>query len=141
SPYGVAKAAAFWSTVNYRKSYGLFAASAILFNHESLLRPERFVTRKIIKSAAAIARGEMAGPLRLGNLDIRRDWGWAADYADAMCRIVRAPVADDFVIATGQSYTLREFVSHAFAAFGLDWQDPVASAKEFDRPSEASIYP
>jgi GDPmannose 4,6-dehydratase len=139
SPYAVAKAAAFWTVANYRTAYGLFAASGILFNHESPLRPERFVTRKIVRSAARIARGEMKGPLRLGNLAIRRDWGWAPEFVDAICRILRHDVADDFVIATGKSASLQDFAAAAFAAFDLDWREHVVSVPELFRPSEISV--
>jgi len=139
SPYAVAKAAAFWSVANYREAYGLFAASGILFNHESPLRPERFVTQKIVRSAARIAAGTMKGPLQLGNLDIKRDWGWAPEYVEAMRRIMRQDVAEDFVIATGESTTLAEFTSSAFAEFGLDWREHVVSVPELKRPADISI--
>jgi GDPmannose 4,6-dehydratase len=139
SPYAVAKASAFWSTANYREAFALFASSAILFNHESPLRPERFATRKIITGAAAISRGEIKGPLRLGNLNICRDWGWAEEYVDAMCRIVRAERPADFVIATGKSFTLCEFVECAFAAFELDWRNHVISVADFFRPAEIMV--
>lgn len=139
SPYAVAKAAAYWAVANYRDAYGLHASSGILFNHESPLRPERFVTQKIVRGAARIARGESNGPLRLGNLDVRRDWGWAAEYVEAIRLIVRCDEPGDFVIATGVSATLRDFVESAFAAFDLDWRDHVVSAPELMRPSEIAI--
>jgi GDPmannose 4,6-dehydratase len=124
SPYAVAKSAAFWQVANYREAYGLFAASGILFNHESPLRPARFVTRKVVASAKRIATGSDER-LQLGNLDIIRDWGWAPEYVDAMWRILQQERADDFVIATGQSCSLQDFVATVFAELGLDWRDHV----------------
>ena len=109
SPYAVAKAAAFWEVANYREAYGLFACSGILFNHESPLRPERFVTRKIIAAACRIAAGSRE-ILRLGNLAISRDWGWAPEYVEAMWRMLQQEKPDDYVIATGASYRLEDFV-------------------------------
>jgi len=122
SPYAVAKAAAFWEVANYREAYDLFACSGILFNHESPLRPERFVTRKVVAAACRIAAGSRER-LRLGNLDVRRDWGWAPEYVDAMWRMLQQDVADDYVIATGESHGLEDFVRLAFVAVGLDWRD------------------
>ena len=122
SPYAVAKAAAFWQVANYREAYGLFACTGILFNHESPLRPERFVTRKIIASACRIANGS-GERLHLGNTSIQRDWGWAPEYVEAMWRMMQREDAEDFVIATGKSHSLAEFVDLAFRHFGLDWQD------------------
>ena len=122
SPYAVAKAAAFWQVANYREAYGLFASTGILFNHESPLRPERFVTRKIIASACRIARGS-GERLRLGNTTIQRDWGWAPEYVDAMWRMLQREHAEDFVIATGKSHSLAEFADCAFRYFNLNWQD------------------
>jgi len=139
SPYAVAKAAAFWTVANYRDAYGLFATSGILFNHESPLRPERFVTQKIIRAAGRIARGETKAPLQLGNLDIKRDWGWAAEYVEAIRLIVRHSSPEDFVIATGECATLRAFTAEAFRAFHLDWRDHVTSASELMRPSDISV--
>jgi GDPmannose 4,6-dehydratase len=121
SPYGVAKAAAHALVINYRESYGIFAANAILFNHESPLRGPQFVTRKIASSAARISAGS-GERLRLGRLDVVRDWGWAPETVDAMWRIARQPSASDFVIGTGKSYSLEVFVRNAFDYFGLDWQ-------------------
>jgi len=118
----VAKAAAFWEVANYREAYDLFACSGILFNHESPLRPERFVTRKVVAAACRIAAGSRER-LRLGNLDVRRDWGWAPEYVDAMWRMLQQDVADDYVIATGESHGLEDFVRLAFVAVGLDWRD------------------
>jgi len=135
SPYAVAKAAAFWEVVNYRESYGLYASSGILFNHESPLRPERFVTRKIVASACRISRGS-GEMLRLGNLEIERDWGWAPDYVDAIWRILQHKIADDFVIATGKTFSLHEFISATFEAYGLDWRDHVVSDPSLLRPSD-----
>ncbi|TLU51167.1 MAG: GDP-mannose 4,6-dehydratase [Chlorobium sp.] len=122
SPYAVAKAAAFWQVANYREAYGLFACTGILFNHESPLRPERFVTRKIIASACRIAGGS-GERLRLGNTTIQRDWGWAPEYVDAMWRMLQQERAEDFVIATGKSHALAEFADLAFQYFGLNWQN------------------
>ena len=122
SPYAVAKAAAFWQVANYREAYGLFACTGILFNHESPLRPERFVTRKIIASACRIARGSKER-LHLGNTNIQRDWGWAPEYVEAMWRMLQRESGEDFVIATGRSHALADFAELAFRHFGLDWQD------------------
>lgn len=121
SPYAVAKAAAFWQVANYREAYGLFACSGILFNHESPLRPPRFVTRKIIAAAARIAAGS-GERLAVGNIDIVRDWGWAPEYVDAMWRMLQCDSPDDFVIATGHSLSLRDFIACTFDHVGLDWQ-------------------
>jgi GDPmannose 4,6-dehydratase len=138
SPYGVAKAAAAWQVANYREAYGLFACSGILFNHESPLRPERFVTRKICAAVRRIADGS-GETLRLGNLDIRRDWGWAPEYVDAMWRMLQAAAPDDYVVATGTSVSLEDFVAAAFAAAGLDWRDHVAFDQSFVRPSDIAL--
>lgn len=138
SPYAVAKSAAFWEVANYREAYGLFAASGILFNHESPLRPERFVTRKIVAAACRIASGSTE-KLYLGNLDIQRDWGWAPEYVDAMWRILNREVPEDFVIATGKTNGLREFVSCAFSQFNMDWRDYVIHDQSLIRPSEILI--
>jgi len=139
SPYAVAKSSAFWAVANYRDVYGIFATSGILFNHESPLRPERFVTQKIISAARRIARGELKGPLQLGNLDVRRDWGWAPEFIRAMCLIMQQPAAEDFVIATGASATLREFAAAAFGAFDLDWQKYVVSVPELMRATDVTF--
>lgn len=135
SPYGVAKAAAYWQVANYRESYGLFACSGILFNHESPLRPERFVTQKIIRTACRIAAGS-GETLVLGNLEIERDWGWAPEYVDAMWRMLQQAEPQDFVIATGASYTLSSFVEVAFDALGMDWRRHVRSDSSLLRPSD-----
>lgn len=126
SPYGVAKAAAHALVVNYREQHGLFAANGVLFNHESPLRPPRFVTRKIVEGALAISRGE-GERLRLGRLDIERDWGWAPEYVEGMWRTLQAAQPDDFVIATGQSHSLETFTATVFERLGLDWRDHVDS--------------
>ena len=135
SPYGVAKAAAFWEAANYREAYGIFACTGMLFNHESPFRPRRFVTRKIVEGAVRIAAGQ-AKELRLGSLDIQRDWGWAPEYVEAMWRILQADEPDDFVIATGQSNSLQFFVETVFNELGLNWADYVITDKSFMRPSD-----
>jgi len=135
SPYAVAKSAAFWQLANYREAYGLFGCTGILFNHESHLRPERFVTRKIVSAACRIAAGsnEM---LHLGDISIKRDWGWAPDYVEAMWLMLQQDVADDFVIATGESHSLSDFVSRAFKATGLNWNDHIKIDGNLKRPAE-----
>jgi len=135
SPYGVAKASAYWLVRNYRESYGLFGCTGILFNHESPLRPQRFVTQKIINAAARIARVG-GGELELGNIDIHRDWGWAPDYVEAMWLMLQQDQAADFVIATGKSHSLAYFAERAFTWFGLNWRDHVHSIDELRRPSD-----
>ena len=138
SPYAVAKAAAFWQVVNYREAYGLFACSGILFNHESPLRPERFVTQKIVRAACRIAAGSEER-LQLGNLDIHRDWGWAPEYVDAMSRMLQQEVARDYVIATGATHPLENFVAEAFRALVLDWRDHVTSDPALMRPTDLRV--
>ena len=138
SPYGVAKAAAFWEVANYRDAYNLFACTGILFNHESPLRPARFVTRKIISTACRIAAGSLE-KLRLGNLDIERDWGWAPEYVEAMWRMLQQPAPGDFVIATGASSKLSEFVDAAFLSVGLNWNDHVEIDSSFFRPTDLMV--
>ena len=135
SPYAVAKAAAFWQVSNYREAYGLHACSGILFNHESPLRPERFVTQKIIRAAQRIAGGS-GEKLTLGNLSIRRDWGWAPEYVDAMWRMLQLDTPEDFVIATGQSHSLEEFVAQTFSIIDLDWRNHVISDPTLFRPTD-----
>jgi GDPmannose 4,6-dehydratase len=135
SPYGVAKTAAFWEVANYRQAYGLFACSGMLSNHESPLRPERFVTRKIVAAACRIARGSTE-TLSLGNIEIVRDWGWAPEYAAAMWLMLQRDEPQDYVIGTGTSYTLREFVEHTFRNLGLDWRKHTQIRSELQRPSE-----
>lgn len=137
SPYAVAKATAFWLVANYREAYGLHATTGILFNHESPLRPRRFVTRKIITTACRIAQGSKER-LTLGNLSIRRDWGWAPEYVDAMWRMLQCDSAHDFVIATGASHSLEEFVEAAFAKLGLDWRDHTVASDALFRPTDIS---
>ena len=138
SPYAVAKSAAFWEVANYREAYGIYACSGILFNHESPLRPERFVTRKIIVAACRIAQGD-TDKLRLGNLEIQRDWGWAPEYVDAMWRMLQQPAADDYVIATGETHSLRDFVAAAFTAFKLDWTQHVETDLGLMRPTDIAV--
>lgn len=138
SPYAVAKAAAFWEVANYREAYGLFACSGILFNHESPLRPERFVTKKIISSACRIAAGSRE-ELHLGNISIQRDWGWAPEYVEAMWLMMQQNEPEDFVIATGETHSLGEFLSEAFDCVSLNWQDHVVIDNTLMRPSEITI--
>lgn len=138
SPYAVAKAAAFWEVSNYRDAYNIFACSGILFNHESSLRHERFVTQKIVTAARKIAAGD-AGKLVLGKLDVWRDWGWAPEYVDAMWLMLQADTPDDFVIASGKTYSLEDFVNYAFSTVGLDWRDYVDSGSEYMRPADLSV--
>ncbi|HEY7706522.1 MAG TPA: GDP-mannose 4,6-dehydratase, partial [Gaiellaceae bacterium] len=135
SPYGVAKAYGHYITVNYRESYGLYAVSGILFNHESPRRGLEFVTRKISDGVARIKLG-MAEDLRLGNLDAERDWGFAGDYVEAMWQMLQQPEPGDYVVATGETHSVREFAEIAFAHAGLDWQQHVKSDPEFMRPAE-----
>jgi GDPmannose 4,6-dehydratase len=135
SPYAVAKATAHWLVANYRDAYGLHANTGILYNHESPLRPQRFVTRKIVAAAVRISRGERSR-LVLGNLSIKRDWGWAPEYVDAMWRMLQQEKGGDFVIATGESHSLEEFAAAAFGHLGLEWRDHVDISKEFMRPSD-----
>jgi GDPmannose 4,6-dehydratase len=138
SPYAVAKSAAFWEVANYREAYGIFACSGILFNHDSPLRPKRFVTQKIVTTACKIAQGSTE-KLQLGNISIQRDWGWAPEYVEAMYLMLQHPQPDDYVIATGTSYPLEEFVAKAFASVGLNWQDHVSSDPNLLRPTDLAI--
>lgn len=138
SPYGVAKASAHWLVVNYREAYGLYACNGILFNHESPLRPERFVTQKIIAAACRIAQGSTE-KLTLGRLDVERDWGWAPEYVDAMWRMMQQEKADDYIVATGETNTLQDFVAESFVAVGLDWRDHVGSDSALFRPTDLAI--
>jgi GDPmannose 4,6-dehydratase len=138
SPYAVAKAAAFWEVANYREAYGLYACSGILFNHESPLRPDRFVTQKIVAAACRIAQGS-AETLNLGNISIQRDWGWAPEYVDAMYRMLQQEQPDDYVIATGVSTSLEAFVAETFAAVNLDWQAHVVTDASLLRPTDLAI--
>jgi len=135
SPYAVAKSTAFWQVANYREAYGIFCCTGILANHESPLRPQRFVTQKIIDGVRRIKRGETQ-ELRLGNLDIWRDWGWAAEYVVAMHQMLQAPIAKDYLIASGHTTSLQEFVRLAFAAAGLEADKYLISDAAFLRPSD-----
>lgn len=135
SPYGVAKVYGHWITVNYRESYGLFAVSGILFNHESPRRGMEFVTRKVSDGVARIKLG-LARELRLGNLDAQRDWGYAGDYVDAMWRMLQQPSPRDYVIGTGVGHSVRDLVEAAFARVGLDWRKYVVTDPAFVRPAE-----
>lgn len=138
SPYAVAKAAAIWLVDNYREAYGLFACSGILFNHESVLRPKRFVTQKIICAARDIAEGN-SDRLLLGNIDISRDWGWAPEYVEPMWLMLQQKTPENFVIATGETNSLEDFVDQAFKEVGLDWKNYVELGKAFQRPSDIQI--
>ena len=138
SPYGVAKVYAHWITVNYRESYGLYAVSGILFNHESPRRGIEFVTRKVTDGVARIKLG-LATELRLGNLDAKRDWGFAGDYVDAMWRMLQQATPRDFVVGTGVAHSVRELVEIAFEHVGLDWQKYVAVDPKFLRPAEVDV--
>lgn len=138
SPYAVAKATAFWEVANYREAYNLFACTGILFNHESPLRPERFVTKKIIKAACRIAAGSDE-KLHLGNISIARDWGSAEEYVEAMWLMVQQKQPDDFVIATGETNTLEDFVATVFKLVGLEWREHVISDQSLLRPSEIMV--
>jgi GDPmannose 4,6-dehydratase len=135
SPYAAAKAFAYWVTVNYRESYGMHASNGILFNHESPRRGENFVTRKITRSLARIVAGKQPD-LALGNLDASRDWGYAADYVEAMWLMLQQPAGDDFVIATGETHTIREFLAEAFGLLGMDWEKYVVQDERLLRPAE-----
>lgn len=135
SPYAVAKASAHWLVANYRQAYGLFACNGILFNHESPLRPNRFVTQKIVTAASRIARGSTER-LILGRLDIFRDWGWAPEYVEGMWKMLQHHEPDDFVISTGEANSLSDFVAEAFAVRGLDWKEYVDKDSSLYRPNE-----
>ena len=138
SPYGVAKLYGHWITVNYRESYDLHASSGILFNHESQRRGLEFVTRKISHGVARIALGQ-ATELRLGNLDAKRDWGFAGDYVEAMWRMLQQDTPDDYVVCTGETHSVREFCELAFSQVGLDYQDHVVVDERFFRPAEVDL--
>lgn len=137
SPYGVAKAAAHWQVASHRSAFGLFACSGILFNHESELRPRRFVTKKIVQAACDIARGS-SEKLILGDVSIKRDWGWAPEYVEAMWLMLQQDTPDDYVISTGESHSLGEFVERVFAYLNLDWQEYTEFDKALLRASEIS---
>jgi GDPmannose 4,6-dehydratase len=138
SPYGAAKVYSYWITVNYRESYGLHASNGILFNHESPRRGETFVTRKITRAVAHIKHG-LQKKLYLGNLDAKRDWGYAKEYVDAMWLMLQQPEPDDYVIATNETHSIKEFLEHAFNHAGLKWQDYVAFDERYCRPAEVDL--
>ena len=138
SPYGCAKVYAHWQTVNYREAYGMHASCGILFNHESPRRGEEFVTRKIAKAVARIVTGKQ-DTLRLGNLDAKRDWGFAGDYVQAMWLMLQQDTPDDYVIATGETHTVREFCEAAFGMFGMDYQKHVVCDPALHRPAEVDL--
>lgn len=138
SPYAVAKATAFWEVANYREAYGLFACSGICSNHESPLRAERYVTRKIVAAACRIAAGSKE-KLRLGNIQISRDWGWAPEYVAVMWRMLQEEIPDDFVIATGETHTLEEFLGLVCSGVNLDWREHVVLDPALMRPSELLV--
>jgi len=138
SPYGVSKLYGHWMTINYRESYGIFAVSGILFNHESPRRGLEFVTRKITSAAARIKLG-LQKELLLGNLDAKRDWGYATDYVEAMWLMLQQDKPEDFVIATGKTYSIREFLEKTFSHIGLDWQKYVKQDPRFMRPAEVDL--
>jgi GDPmannose 4,6-dehydratase len=138
SPYGVAKLYAYWITVNYRESYGLFACNGILFNHESERRGETFVTRKITRAAASIKLG-LQNKLYLGNLDAKRDWGHAKDYVEAMWLMLQQDAPDDYVIATGETHSVREFLDEAFGHLDLDWAQYIEIDPRYFRPAEVDL--
>ncbi|HEV2827456.1 MAG TPA: GDP-mannose 4,6-dehydratase [Pyrinomonadaceae bacterium] len=138
SPYGIAKVYAYWSTVNYRESYGMFACNGILFNHESPRRGETFVTRKITRAAAMIKAGSQ-DKLYLGNLEAKRDWGYAKEYVEAMWLMLQQDQPDDYVIATGETHSVKEFLEESFSYSGLDWQDHVEIDPKYYRPVEVDL--
>jgi GDPmannose 4,6-dehydratase len=138
SPYGVGKVFGYWITRNYREAYGMYAVNGILFNHESPRRGPTFVTRKITRAIGAILRGEQ-DQLRLGNLDAKRDWGFAKDYMEGAWRMLQADEPDDYVLATGETHSVREFLDAAFEYAGLDWNDYVTIDERYFRPSEVDL--
>ena len=138
SPYAVAKMYAYWMTVNYREAYGLFASNGILFNHESPRRGETFVTRKITRAIASII-AKKQNKLYLGNLDAKRDWGYAPEYVDGMYRMLQHDKAEDFVLATGRSYSIKEFLELCFKYVGLNWQDYIEIDERYFRPAEVDF--
>jgi GDPmannose 4,6-dehydratase len=138
SPYGISKVFGHWTAINYRESYGIHASNGILFNHESPRRGENFVTRKVTMGVAAIKKGR-ARELRLGNLEAKRDWGYARDYVEAMWLILQQEQADDYVVATGETHSVREFVEEAFAYADLDWQEFVKVDAKYFRPAEVEL--
>src|SRR3954464_13752470 len=138
SPYAVAKVYAYWATVNYRESYGMHASNGILFNHESPRRGETFVTRKITRAVARIKKG-LQKDIYLGNLDARRDWGYAPEFVEGMWRMLQQDQPDDYVLATNETHTVREFVEAAFAHEGLDWHEHVKYDPRYERPAEVDL--
>jgi GDPmannose 4,6-dehydratase len=138
SPYAAAKVYSYWQVVNYREAYGLHASNGILFNHESPRRGETFVTRKITRGIADILAGKVQH-IFLGNLDAKRDWGYAKDYVEAMWLMLQQDEPDDYVIATGQTWTVRDFLDRAFGLVGLDWHDHVQHDPRYLRPSEVEL--
>ena len=138
SPYGVAKVYGYWITRNYREAYGMYAVNGILFNHESPRRGPTFVTRKITRALGAILRGEQE-VLKLGNLDAKRDWGYAPDYMEGAWRMLQADAPEDYVLATGETHSVREFLDEAFGYAGLDWKDYVAFDERYLRPAEVDL--
>jgi GDPmannose 4,6-dehydratase len=138
SPYGVSKVFSYWITRNYREAYGMYAVNGILFNHESPRRGPTFVTRKITRAVGAILRGEQ-DELKLGNLDAKRDWGFARDYMDGAWRMLQADEADDFVLATGETHSVQEFLDEAFGCADLDWRDYVKIDERYFRPAEVDL--
>jgi GDPmannose 4,6-dehydratase len=138
SPYGIAKQFAYWNVVNYREAYGAFACNGLCFNHESPRRGETFVTRKIVKAAVRIKRG-LQSELRLGNLDAKRDWGFAGDYVKAMYLMMQQSKPDDYVIATGETHSVREFLDETFSYLGLDWRPYVVIDSKYYRPTEVDL--
>ena len=138
SPYAVAKATAHNLVANYREAYSLYACTGILFNHESPLRPERFVTQKIVRTAARIASGDK-GKLEMGNINIQRDWGWAPEYVEAMWKMLQLERPQDFVIATGRTVSLEFFIEHAFRFFGLNYKDHLVVNPSFFRPTDIHL--
>ncbi len=138
SPYGCAKVFSFWQTVNYREAYGMFACNGILFNHESPRRGETFVTRKITRAATRIKLG-LQKKLYLGNIDAKRDWGFAGDYVEAMWLMLRNDYPDDFVIATGEMHSVREFLDEAFGYLDMDWKEFIEIDPRYYRPSEVDV--
>ena len=138
SPYAVAKVYAYWATVNYRESYGMHASNGILFNHEGPRRGETFVTRKITRAVAAIKKGK-EDSLFLGNLDAKRDWGYAPEYVEGMWRMLQQPEGDDYILATNETHSVKEFVVEAFAHVGLDWEKYVKYDARYERPAEVDL--
>ena len=138
SPYAVAKVYAYWATVNYRESYGMHASNGILFNHEGPRRGETFVTRKITRAVAAIKKGK-EDSLFLGNLDAKRDWGYAPEYVEGMWRMLQQPEGDDYVLATNETHSVKEFVVEAFSHAGLDWEKYVKYDARYERPAEVDL--